>query len=82
MAGGRYVQKPFFQRRNAKCAVCKHVDVYSTNASKGLRVRDQKCSRCGAYLGKLAVSRAAGQVKAQRAVARLARKMAWQIVTP
>jgi hypothetical protein len=82
MASGRYATKPFFHRRGAKCSVCRHTGIYSTNASKGLRVRDQKCERCGSLLGKLACSRAAPDIRAQAAVARLARKMAWPFVTP
>jgi len=81
MPGQRYRQAGFWRTRNGHCAICRHVDRYEVASKKGQRLREQKCNKCGAILGRHANTRAVPHVKAAQAVEQLAARMRWPIVS-
>lgn len=58
------------------------VSKYEVRSKRGSRLRDHRCKKCGAILGRHAGTRASPAVKAARAVEMLAQKMKWPVVTP
>lgn len=75
MPGSRYKQKAFFHTRWGHCSICQTTDRYNVNARKGERLRDQRCTKCGAILGKNASTRAVPNKRLATAVEELAKRM-------